>query len=196
MKRLSKELSRIKCLVIEDFGKSGTAGAIKVEYDKTKFEDILSRYTDWEVTKIFEPTQDQKTYIILKLLKNWNFDKKEGEDHTHLDMDDMFFEILPMLTDMPFDVNKEEDAEELREIIYNPPEVVAIIETEITKMIFRLMSNYIDNMKVTDHLSKPLKDAYMFELENKVLDIKETKEENMQDIEKGIAKIKEELEEE
>lgn len=194
MRRVSKELSRIKCLVVEDFGKSNTAGAIVVEYDKSKFEDILSKYTEWEVTKIFEPNQEQKTYIILKLLKNWKFNKKDGEDDTHIEIEDMFFEILPMLTDMPFDVNKEEDAEELRETILNPPEVVATIETEITKMIFRLMSNYIENIRATDHLSKPLKEAYMLELENEVLDINKSEKENMEDIEKGIEEIEKNLE--
>ena len=45
-------------------------GDISTIYDKSKFEDILTNYTDWEITKIYEVTKEQEEEWLQLMLNN------------------------------------------------------------------------------------------------------------------------------
>ena len=73
MKKVNKKIRAIRALVVENL-KEGT---INVEYDKSKFDNLIKNKEDYEVTKIYELTNSIKDYVLNKLIKNSDIDKSE-----------------------------------------------------------------------------------------------------------------------
>ena len=93
MKRIKSEYNKIRALVVQDF----VTGSISTIYDKSKFEDILTNYTEWEVTKIYEVTKEQEEEWLQLMLNNTE------DGIVNVDVQDLFVSILPVITDIPFD---------------------------------------------------------------------------------------------
>ena len=149
MIRLPKEINKIKALVIEDF----STGKINVEYDKRKFEGILKESSFWEVTKIYELTNENRSYLINEILGNGNVNEENKLD-VSIDGEDVIKKILPVVTDIPFDKNVLEDMEELKEILKNPTEVFKIIVDIVSDILSDSLNDFIKNINKINNLPK------------------------------------------
>ena len=110
MKKVNKKIRAIRALVVENL-KEGT---INVEYDKSKFDSLIKNKEDYEVTKIYELTNSIKNYVLDKLIKNSDIDKNE-KFITQLSDTEMFLDILPKITDIPYKTTSKKDMKELEE---------------------------------------------------------------------------------
>ena len=148
MIRVNKIYDSIKCLVIENF----QTGAITVEYNKSKFEEILKENTFWEVTKIYELTKENKDYLINKLVSNSEVNNEDKLESNVSDIE-VIRDILPIVTDIPYTL-EEDDIEELQERLENPSEVLQKIVDIVSNMLLSVFTDFINNIKSIDNLPK------------------------------------------
>lgn len=182
MKKVNKKIRAIRALVVENL-KEGT---INVEYDKSKFDSLIKNKEDYEVTKIYELTNSIKNYVLDKLIKNSDIDKSE-KFITQLSDIEMFLDILPKITDIPYKSTSKKDMKELEEDLKNPPEVLVIISNTVSNMLLGILLDFLKNIKTVSELPQEaqeliLKSTEIQELqeqldeENKIKeDVKEVK---------------------
>lgn len=182
MKKVNKKIRAIRALVVENL-KEGT---INVEYDKSKFDSLIKNKEDYEVTKIYELTNSIKDYVLNKLIKNSDIDKSE-KFITQLSDIEMFLDILPKITDIPYKSTSKKDMKELEEDLKNPPEVLVIISNTVSNMLLGILLDFLKNIKTVSELPQEaqeliLKSTEIQELqeqldeENKIKeDVKEVK---------------------
>ena len=182
MKKVNKKIRAIRALVVENL-KEGT---INVEYDKSKFDSLIKNKEDYEVTKIYELTNSIKDYVLNKLIKNSDIDKSE-KFITQLSDTEMFLDILPKITDIPYKTTSKKDMKELEEDLKNPPEVLVIISNTVSNMLLGILLDFLKNIKTVSELPQEaqeliLKSTEIQELqeqldeENKIKeDVKEVK---------------------
>ena len=182
MKKVNKKIRAIRALVVENL-KEGT---INVEYDKSKFDNLIKNKEDYEVTKIYELTNSIKDYVLNKLIKNSDIDKSE-KFITQLSDIEMFLDILPKITDIPYKTTSKKDMKELEEDLKNPPEVLVIISNTVSNMLLGILLDFLKNIKTVSELPQEaqeliLKSTEIQELqeqldeENKIKeDVKEVK---------------------
>lgn len=182
MKKVNKKIRAIRALVVENL-KEGT---INVEYDKSKFDSLIKNKEDYEVTKIYELTNSIKNYVLDKLIKNSDIDKSE-KFITQLSDIEMFLDILPKITDIPYKTTSKKDMKELEEDLKNPPEVLVIISNTVSNMLLGILLDFLKNIKTVSELPQEaqeliLKSTEIQELqeqldeENKIKeDVKEVK---------------------
>jgi hypothetical protein len=134
----------IKCLIIEDFEMEKV---FKVTKDK-EIEECLLKYTENEVTKIFNPTIEQ-TKIINDIIER----SVEGDKvYSKIDGVDMLVRVIPMLTDIKVDLDNDEDIELINEIISDPNDVFNTVVNELNKIIMDINLKWIDNLKLLNEL--------------------------------------------
>lgn len=134
----------IRCLVIEDFE---TGDILKIN-KKDEIEKSLLNYSENEITKIYNPSQKQLEEINSIIERNTDGEKV----YSKIDGIDMLIKIIPMLTDIEIDLNKEEDIELINEIISDPNDVFNEVVTEINKIIMYVNLKWIDNLKLLNKL--------------------------------------------
>lgn len=171
MIRVNTEMNKIKCLVKEDF----ETGIISVEYNKSKFEEILKENTFWEVTKIFELTKENKDYLINKLVSNSEVNNEDKLESNVSDIE-VIRDILPIVTDIPYTL-EDEDISELQERLENPSEVLQKIVDIVSNMLLSVFTDFIKNVKTIDSLPKETQELLQLSLEKEELQ-KQLDEEN------------------
>lgn len=134
----------IRCLVIEDF----EAGDILKINKKDEIEKGLLNYSENEITKIYNPSQKQLEEINSIIERNTDGEKV----YSKIDGIDMLIKIIPMLTDIEIDLDKEEDIELINEIISDPNDVFNEVVMEINKIIMNVNLKWIDNLKLLNKL--------------------------------------------
>lgn len=134
----------IRCLVIEDFE---TGDILKIN-KKDEIEKSLLNYSENEITKIYNPSQKQLEEINSIIERNTDGEKV----YSKIDGIDMLIKIIPMLTDIEIDLNKEEDIELINEIISDPNDVFNEVVMEINKIIMNVNLKWIDNLKLLNKL--------------------------------------------
>lgn len=134
----------IRCLVIEDFE---TGDILKIN-KKDEIEKSLFNYSENEITKIYNPSQKQLEEINSIIERNTDGEKV----YSKIDGIDMLIKIIPMLTDIEIDLNKEEDIELINEIISDPNDVFNEVVMEINKIIMNVNLKWIDNLKLLNKL--------------------------------------------
>lgn len=142
---INRELGRLKALVIEDFE---NAGKVSTYYDKSKFQGLLNKYTEWEITKIFEPTESQNKDILTKMLEKAVANDKDGKGaiQTEILMIDMLLIVIPTLTDIKVDLSVEEDKEYIEGLIKEPTEVFRVVINILKDIITELFKGYVEKM--------------------------------------------------
>lgn len=134
----------IRCLVIEDFE---TGDVLKIN-KKDEIEKGLLNYSENEITKIYNPSQKQLEEINSIIERNTDGEKV----YSKIDGIDMLIKIIPMLTDIEIDLDKEEDIELINEIISDPNDVFNEVVMEINKIIMNVNLKWIDNLKLLNKL--------------------------------------------
>lgn len=134
----------IRCLVIEDFE---TGDILKIN-KKDEIEKGLLKYSENEITKIYNPSQKQLEEINSIIERNTDGEKV----YSKIDGIDMLIKIIPMLTDIEIDLDKEEDVELINEIISDPNDVFNEVVMEINKIIMNVNLKWIDNLKLLNKL--------------------------------------------
>ena len=172
MIRVSKIYDSIKCLIIENFQN----GTVTVEYNKGKFEEILKENTFWEVTKIYEITKETRELLVNKLLQNSEVDEN-GKAKSSISETELIVDILPIISDIPYTLELEEDMEELKEILKNPTEVLQKISNVVYAMLINVFNDFIKQTKDIENLPKETQDLLQMALEKEELQ-KQLDEEN------------------
>lgn len=134
----------IKALIIEDF-ESGKIFKLTNDYE---IEKALVKYSENEVTKVFNPTSEQKNKIY-ELMDISN----EGDNIvSKVDGIDLLIKIIPMLTDIEIDLTIDEDIELINDIINDPNDVFEMVAKELNGIIMKLNLDWIDNLKLLNEL--------------------------------------------
>lgn len=134
----------IRCLIVEDF----ETGDIKKLIKKEDIEGALLKYTDNEITKVYNPTNEQ-----LKEINELMERKVEGgKVYSKIDGIDMLIRVIPMLTDIEIDLDKQEDVDLINEIISDPNEVFNEVVLELNKIILNINLNWIEGLKIMNKL--------------------------------------------
>lgn len=133
-----------RCLIVEDF----ETGDIKKLIKKEDIESALLKYTDNEITKVYNPTNEQ-----LKEINELMERKVEGDKvYSKIDGIDMLIRVIPMLTDIEIDLDKQEDVDLINEIISDPNEVFNEVVLELNKIILNINLNWIEGLKIMNKL--------------------------------------------
>ena len=146
MARQLKDYKRkkIRCLIVENFE---TGRVFKVNKEE-EFENIIAKYTKDEITKVYNPTAKQKAEIYEMM------DIKNEEDKLigTIEGVDLLIKVIPMLTDIEVDLDKEEDIELINEIVVDPNEVFNMVANELNSIILRMNLEWIDNLKLLNEM--------------------------------------------
>ena len=134
----------IRCLIVEDFE---TGRIFKINKEE-EFKNILNKYTEDEVTKIYNPDANQKA----KIYELMDIKAEDGTVIGTIDGVDLLIKIIPMLTDIKVDLNKEEDIELINEIIADPNEVFNMVANELNGIILRMNLEWIENLKLLNEM--------------------------------------------
>lgn len=141
----------LRCVIIEDF----ETGEIRKLIKQEEMEQALLKYTDNEITKVFNPTTKQVKAISDIIERNVEGDKI----YSKVDGIDMLIKVIPMLTDIEIDLDKEEDVELINEIIEDPNDVFNEVVLEINKIIMNINLNWIDGLKLLNKLPDEIVNA-------------------------------------
>ena len=171
MIRVSKIYDSIRALIVEDFQN----GSVTVEYNKSKFEEILKENTFWEVTKIYEITKETRELLVNKLLQNSEVNE-DGKAQSSISEIELIADILPIITDIPYTL-EEEDMEELKERLENPTEVLQKISNVVYTMLINVFNDFIKDTKEIENLPKEAQELIKMALEKEELQ-KQLDEEN------------------
>lgn len=183
MKRVSKEINKIKALVIESF----ETGEIKTYYNKGEFENLLSKYTENEITKVFEITNKIKEIILNILIKNMKLDE-EGKATTEINSIEMIAKIFPTMTDMDFNIDLEEDVEYLSELIETPTEWMREVNDVVIPRITKITKELMKDMEKFNSLPKEKQEEILKESERLL------GEQQLQEVEEDLNKLKDNIE--
>lgn len=148
-----------KAVVIEDF----VNGGVKTVYNQEAIQKALKEYSELEVTKIYSPTEQQRSKILDMVIAQT--DEENGKVKAKMADVDIVLTIIPMLTDM--DVNGTEDEEILREVIKNPDDVMISVSNVINHILLEITANYFSTLKVAGNLPADYLDALVKTTTNK-----------------------------
>ena len=162
MKRIKSEYNKIRALVVQDF----VTGDISTIYDKSKFEDILTNYTEWEVTKIYEVTKEQEDEWLQLMLNNTE------EGIVNVDVQDLFVSILPIMTDIPFDTSIAEDKAELEEMIEFGGEYFNEVKKAVEKILVHILNNFKEKLDNFNSLSEEDKANILSQIKKETEEVK------------------------
>ena len=162
MKRIKSEYNKIRALVVQDF----VTGSISTIYDKSKFEDILTNYTDWEVTKIYEVTKEQEEEWLQLMLNNTE------DGMVNVDIQDLLVSILPTITDIPFDTSIEEDKTELEEMVEFGGEYFNEVKKAVEKTLVRILNNFKEKLDNFNSLSEEDKANILSQIKKETEEVK------------------------
>lgn len=140
----------LKCIIVEDFE---TGRVFKVN-KPNEITEALLKYSDNEITKIYNPTKEQKT----KIFKIMEISEKEGKVVTQIKGEDVLIALIPMLTDIKIDLTLNEDLELVEEIIEDPNEVFEMVSRELNDILLNININYIENLKLISQLPSEILD--------------------------------------
>lgn len=141
----------LRCVIIEDFEN----GDVKKVVKQDEIERALLQYTDNEITKVYNPTTEQ-----VKLINDILERKVEGEKvYSKIDGIDMLIKVIPMLTDIEIDLDKDEDISLINEIIEDPNDVFNEVVLELNKIIMNINLNWIDGLKLLNKLPDEIVNA-------------------------------------
>ena len=131
MIRVKKELQNVKALIIENFENEGK---VTVTYDKSTFEKVLKKHKPCEITKVYYLPNSVSDAIRNKVFE-W-FDKYNGKDLPMEEQISIWLLALKSMTDIPYDLEKDEDLKEVTEILNNL--------SEPCNAVFRELINIVD----------------------------------------------------
>lgn len=134
----------IRCLIIEDFETGNVFKAIKEE----EIKNCLLKYSENEITKVYNPTQNQIEEINSIMERK----AEDGKVYSKIEGVDMLIRVIPMLTNIEVDLDREEDVELINEIISDPNDVFNEVVMELNKIIMNINLKWIDNLKLLNKL--------------------------------------------
>ena len=141
----------LKAIIVEDF----ETGDIKKITNQEEMEQALLKYTDNEITKVYNPTAEQVKSINELMERKTNGDRV----YSKIDGIDMLIKVIPMLTDIKIDLDKDEDIELINEIISDPNDVFNEVVLELNKILMTINLNWIEGLKILNKLPDELINA-------------------------------------
>ena len=190
MIKVNKSLKKIKCLVVEDF----TNGEIKTIYDKRKFKEFIDNKEQFDVTKIFELNTETRNKLLNKLMEKSKINKDSKLETNITDME-MIRDILPIMTDIPYNTNTKKGLKELEEDLENPPEILLEIINVVSSMLIKILVGVVNNIKTVSEMPKEAQELLLKSNDLEILQEQANKEkeikQNVKEVENIIYEIKE-----
>ena len=153
MAKMLKNYKRreLNSVVVEDF----ETGKVFKIVDMDEIERAINKYSENEITKIYNPTQKQKD----ELFSVMSMKEEDGVIKTKLEGIDMFTRVIPMITDIDIDLTKEEDIDLIQEIIKDPGEVFEHVAVVINEILCTMNLMWIENTKIIGKLPNEVLDT-------------------------------------
>ncbi|MEG2289630.1 MAG: hypothetical protein RSC24_06645 [Clostridium sp.] len=141
MARLLKDYKReeLRCLIVEDF----QSGDVFKVTNKEEIENALNKYTEHEITKVYNPSPKQRAEIFDMM----SMEERDGKIETKVDGNDMLMRIIPLLTDIKIDLSLDEDVELINDILDDPNEVFQYVVDLLNDTLAVINARYIENLK-------------------------------------------------
>lgn len=175
---------QLRCLIVEDY-KTGSVRKIR---DRDKFESILKEVDEMFITKIYEPTAEQRN----ELLNTLQAHKDEAGEVVEVPENVVLFTML-QFTDLELDSSVFEENEELLEqVLSNPNPLFMAIKNELDLMFIESIAMLID---ITDSY-RQLPDEWL-DLSNQLGEVKtkiKQQEKKKKKYKKEIKSLKEKVE--
>lgn len=121
----------IRCLVLENF----QTGLLSIVRDRSVFEKILRETDEMFVTKVYNPTPEEKVELLTLIEKNSTV--INGERHVTISDEEVFMELLKF-TDIEVSDNHEENMEAIK----NPSDLLIMIRGELKKILYQIFTDY------------------------------------------------------
>jgi len=157
MKFSERKRKEVKGIIVK------VAGDYKTYYNN--IDELLQIYSEDEVVKIFNPTEEQKEKIITLALQDSNFD-----DKTEIKISDRNFllELLELSSlECDLDVNIEKDAKQIDKILSDPDALLIKVQSEITKIVMEVLYQFIENVNTVNETPSSIQDLQKVLIGNK-----------------------------
>lgn len=136
MKKINPEIRKIRALIVTEIVKKKGSTEIKntVYRDVNKFEDLINKYGEDYVTKIFNPS-NEVTYKISEAIKELSKDSTKIEDISNSFVINLCVKMIPLVTDVPY------TEQELEEIYQNPDSTSLVVLEEVGAIYIEILNN-------------------------------------------------------
>ena len=162
----------VRCVIVEDFE---TGKVFKIT-NKEQIDKALIRYTENELTRVYNPDKKQKEEIM----SIFEVKEENGKVVSKISGADMLIKVVPILTDIPLDLDSEEDIEVINQIIEDPNEVFEMVAGELNEIICALNLAWIENLRAISKLPHDVIDALIEGTENEIKKVEENETETFE----------------
>lgn len=138
----------IKCLIVESF----ETGKIHKIIGNNNIQNAIEKYTENEITYVYNPTQEQKKYILGLL----EIKEENNKMNIELGETDILVKVMPILTDIKIDLDSEEDIKIIKEILGDPSQVFTMVMLELNDIILDINLEWIENLKTVGKIPNEL----------------------------------------
>jgi len=140
----------IACVIVEDF----ESGNVYKVVDEENIKNGIEKYTENEITYIYNPTQEQRSEIL------GIFEKKEDDGKIKSTMKeiDMLTKVIPMLTDIEVNLDNEEDLEIVRDNIQDPDKVFSKVVMELNSILMDINLEWVESLKMLHKVPSEIMD--------------------------------------
>lgn len=177
----------IRCLIVENY----RTGILSIVRDRKMFDKVLNSVDSEYVTKVYNPTQEEKVELITLVEKNSVV--VEGQRHVKIPEEEVFMQLLKF-TDIELSDNNEENIEAIK----NPNDLLIMVRGELNKILYQIYTDYQELQRTINSLPEDViqgllevEDARK-ELERKIEEKKE-REKREQEKQERRRKLEEEL---
>lgn len=168
----------LRCVISEE------SGTVVKYYKQDSINDVLRRYDEEKMVKVFNPTTEQKQAVIDILDANNNGEEIEVGGVAIL-------KLMEIVTDIEFGDLTEEEA---LEIVNNPNAILEAVNLELNRMFIDIVKQRYEAMTTLNSLPEPLlKDILEKQIEDMEQEERKRKEEEERKAE--IARKRKELQE-
>ena len=148
-----------------------------MNFSELKRKNIRKELSDGVV--VYNPTTEQRKQILEIIVKN----TKEGE--LNIEPIDIFLDLIPMLTNVKMDLDKERDKNIINEILNDPDELLDDIVIEIKDILKKEVKRAIDIMDDLKELPK--------EKIDELINARNQEEKEIEELEKQLIEKKNKL---
>lgn len=131
----------IRCLIVENFN----TGLLSIVRDRKMFSNILEKVDSDYVTKVYNPTQEEKVELLTLIEKNSVV--IDGHRHVKIPEEEVFIEMLRFT-----DIEKSDNHEENIESIKNPGDLLIMVRGELNKILYQIYTDYQEIQRTINDL--------------------------------------------
>lgn len=145
--------------------------------------------------EVYNPSIEQRTKILSYLTSN--FELKEQGVETHVKDIDILLDLIPELTNIALDLDREKDMAQIDEILSDPSEVLIKTKNEINGIINEIFTTWFDKLKDISEMPEDVRELFIANLmkdQNQVQQEETAEEKEIRELKERLAQLQKKAE--